>query len=760
MLGAGQILLADHVLNKRNHGASGYLCSAFRYDNIDNSWDFCEGEGIPAIIGKQLERLNGSGSVVGIVGRREAVNKHGLAGAILRSAACNFAPAVQSRALVVRVFANGPVQKLNANLLNERIERHVEERNSMEGTPSGLDAFMMLKALRTKPVKAKCLDGKVDIHVMQIATDDAKRGARTRIHFHRNGMWVGRKLYRSPQNFQREDGSRLGGFVAVVLLDPRSAKEMCELVKKSEGPRHIEPTMTKKGRGCKNDWPRWCEGLKEIKAAIVQLAPSLEAKRNICDAHFIFVDNWRSGLGERGKAQRQINVDFEDEPPMMIPPKNTGEDVSESSGSRGRNSPAPMDDPSSTPSRKPERQLHDVQSLRRTEDGVAVEAKVNGVKGAPVHVRIVIDPGSDSTCERPPFPKNVPLDRGAERDEGALRSNVRDGSVQSYIAENVADDEILRLRIPVLAAGWRSFAGRVLCHSVRRGRGMMDHRPPLLSNRTLDYPGCEYQPKCAKFAGDVMRFTHRMPAPCLVTHLLEQGDAAFAVELCAPNSLSRRTKEADEPTSFENGGAICEQKIQLNAGAESALFYARGIVFMRSGLSLELEAEHGVSDLWRGKAIRLEPEAYDIIAETPFTKNVNLRTSLLHVTADERLEDGEIDVDVLEDNGGVFHMKMSGGEFEKYRSMSGSILLRCAIHLNALTAAFAKLQKEHILGEAGEDGCLDLPNLKELKKIMETEHPEQRTWCDDDFSPALAATRFNGMMLPEAGQEECDEQDE
>ena len=278
--------------------------------------------------------------------------------------------------------------------------------------------------------------------------------------------------------------------------------------------------------------------------------------------------------------------------------------------------------------------------------------------------------------------------------------------------------------------------------------GATDMRvPPVLSMRTLDYIDAEYTAKCEVLdGGGVITLHHRISAPCLVTSMIRDGDAQFAMEICAPASLSRRTDLADRASLLweDSGGVRLKHSIKRSSNDEAAPVHVRGIVAAVRDASILCAAEHGVSDAWVGRRLHMAPG--DVLAETSFTKNTVQTTSLLKVrnTGDAKSPaDGEAQIKL---DSGVFFLDVNPDTYRKYMDVRDDIL-RHTLHLNGLVAAMGLLRQRHADNDLGEDGCGESDNLKALMKRLKREGVDD--WTAEEFDPMQAATRLKPMMLPE-----------
>ena len=423
-LGVGQTILADHEINGVEYGHIGYLCRGFKA-KLKGAWDFFGDDDMPPALADRLRDVGPQGSVVGILGRKDhdgGRSKESLAEVILRTAACNFAPAIQSGKLQVRVHTDSkPCEVLDSNTLRNRLDVVKGRKTSRDKLPTGLDAYMMRKAMMELPVPVDCLDGQVVLHILPISKEDAELGARsTGIHFHRNGMWVGKSIY--PRTKLTKEGEALSKFTCVVLLDHRKAGEMCDLMKKAEGPKHIDPQATTIESPA--DRKAYRAGIEQILEGLLAAAPSRPALDDCHDPRFLTVESWS---GETGAGKQPydeavpVEVGIEDETPDELGPEPDDKPPRPTHVQPDAAKPPSPDEPK-PPIYAKAKVLANRQTVRRDQGGVLVRAALSDKPvGDEAAVRVFIDTGRDSTCLNPPRPKFVKLGDGARMGDKPLR---------------------------------------------------------------------------------------------------------------------------------------------------------------------------------------------------------------------------------------------------------------------------------------------------------------------------------------------------
>ena len=394
---AGQTILATHELRKKNYAKDGFLVEENNIESdLKNPFKFYEDGNIPKIINEKLdwiEKKYGTGSVVGILGfnrfnryKGDADNRDAEVGKdIERIAANHFAPAIHEGRMKIHVKVpsrreSTVHQDRLGEILHKDKNRQRRRKNQSIG-PSGKqawDAWNTLADSERRDVKTSFGSVTVAFRPYTSATNE-RGGGGTHLQLYRNGMWVTREI---PRNGPTDFG-RSAPFNALILLDPDSAEEACNLVRDAEGPRHVDLEQARLGDEARAKFDKL---FGELHEAILELAPQLQVRE--IDPGFFSVEvlgegrekNKKSAKGSVGQPERQSRLE---------PQVYRGGD-----GHGGGVTPNPL--------KRYGNRLKAQQTAVWENGGMNIRLKPQE-ENRNVELRLVHASGADTTCDSPPL---------------------------------------------------------------------------------------------------------------------------------------------------------------------------------------------------------------------------------------------------------------------------------------------------------------------------------------------------------------------
>ena len=272
---------------------------------------------------------------------------------------------------------------------------------------------------------------------------------------------------------------------------------------------------------------------------------------------------------------------------------------------------------------------------------------------------------------------------------------------------------------------------------------MIDY--PILHPESHDYHiGSEYKTEHQNESENRIIVSHEIQGKNLVSRLLANGDAQFAIEVSSPYSIYRRIELA-KPI----GEVTFRQKIEWNSDEVCSPCYIRPLVLVNAETSVEhrlCSTLDSVNALWHGRNIRLSPSS--IIAHNGFFVSTS-GLSIVRLVPDSEatIPEGGYSVRPVETEGYYFRVVMHESLFKSCQQVNSPASFN---HLNSmLTGALAcGLSKIHLeFGYGGSNGrdWMEFPNLRELHRVIK-EHGLPN-WDEEDFDPALTATTLTPIVF-------------
>ena len=363
---------------------------------------------VPPLLRSEIECLEDTGSVVGVIGFNGFRSDEKPVDAISRVAAKNFLVAIWNGSMVVHIRDETTSSEQTVD--RERLERILDRERSRKraeqggGWLSGEQAYRAWKTLETGR-KLRFEEDGVGGYFRSLS-DGAKLRARSRVQVFRNGMWITNEADRLlPRDFN--------GFKPFDAILEIHSGAVGDLLRGAEGPEHRGLERRRLGRQGSR---ALLDKLKELAARLREEAGQVEQSEEFTPTGFAMF---------RGDAEREA----EKVPPYR--PRRSPVEVSAAEGGEAEEStPQPNTEeggsvdrepgPGPRPKRprrftpKPGRSLRGRCSVRAVsdEDGLLRQLRVMwrpppGAKRSSdnLMVRVRVPSGSDETCVHPIAPR-------------------------------------------------------------------------------------------------------------------------------------------------------------------------------------------------------------------------------------------------------------------------------------------------------------------------------------------------------------------
>lgn len=409
-IGSGRAILAAHNVGQTRHAAEGFWRLPVDVFNLDDS--NYPGEA-PPLLRDEVERIDESGSVVAIVGfnRFHDDDDASAFDDICRVAALNFLAAIQTGRMVVYVHDEGQGREecVDADSLPRLLEKHRGQQRlpvGMRGWLVGSQGWRALETLTGGRRLDVGIDRSIQVHFR--ALDDSPN-ERSRVQLFRDGMWID------------NDAPELGTgafngvkpFDAVVLLrdaDPEDHGELYDLVRNAEGPEHRG--LTKFRELPKAEQSRLRSMLRELAERLRAEAGEVEHEESWTPSGFaVFdADELRDAtpvprLRHRPSGGNQRGTD-DTGGAATDPPAPEEPGTGESSERHQRRAPAPGR------AVRVKRSIVPADSsngeVRRF--AAALEIAEEGTARDHYELRVLVESGSDESCDQPLQPQWMPIE--------------------------------------------------------------------------------------------------------------------------------------------------------------------------------------------------------------------------------------------------------------------------------------------------------------------------------------------------------------
>ena len=429
---AGHAILASHQKEKKKALSKDcFLVDSIGEDLLDR-FKFYDASVAPSVLKSKIdfvEKEFGTGAVVGILGFNR-FNKFEedvkVAEEIERVVATHFSPAIYVGGMSVEIRSPSfATRKVDRDCLQDILSKHKKrvrrDRNSIG--PSGSHAWDALETLDEKYRRTLLTEaGSVTLHFRVFSEGS------THIQLYRNGMWITETI---PKN-QAPDFGKSKPFNALVLLDPSDAPEVCDLIRDSEGPRHINIDLQRLGPTKATRRGKLIAFLSQLHEQILALAPELEDDE--FDPVFFTIEVSGDGVVQDQQSRKgRVGT-----PRPLPPPSPPGPDPDPGPG------PGPGPTPRPNPFRRHGSRL-DVKSTAVMQDGgVHVYAKPQE-KAPDAELRLIWESGSDSTCDNPDPDFYMEMNSGAKINGNSVSTYAQDHNnrrVGIFLGEMLPEKEI------------------------------------------------------------------------------------------------------------------------------------------------------------------------------------------------------------------------------------------------------------------------------------------------------------------------------
>ena len=407
-IASGHAILASHKLGNTRHSSHGYWKTLTDIFSLE---DRIYPRAVPQILASEFDKIDGSGSIVSILGFNYFHNDAARAvDDICRVAALNFLGAIYSRKMVVHVRdeQSDRHQVVDADSLEQILREFRNQRRApAAGWLPGEQGYRAIHTLREGREIEQSIDRSVRVHFRPL---EANSSERSRVQIFRDGMWI---TNNAPH---LETGAFTGvlPFDAVVSLsdaDPEDHTEFYDLVRNAEGPEH---------RGLTKMREMPAGNRKTLRGKLEQLADLLREEAGAHDAGVGFSPAGFAvfGTGATREAQEvprvrhRMTADDQDDLERATDPYGQSDDQ-----------PTLLDGPSPKPSSRPSRPPAPgtAVKMRRSvlpivdADGrvrrLLATLKIDSRASADnrVGLRVYAESGSDETCEQPIAPIWQPI---------------------------------------------------------------------------------------------------------------------------------------------------------------------------------------------------------------------------------------------------------------------------------------------------------------------------------------------------------------
>ena len=255
---------------------------------------------------------------------------------------------------------------------------------------------------------------------------------------------------------------------------------------------------------------------------------------------------------------------------------------------------------------------------------------------------------------------------------------------------------------------------------------------PVLASDRLDYTDGAYEVNVKRASnGDAMEIHHVVLGRNLVTKLLKQSRAVFAVEVSAPYATYRRIDTAERAGKVE-----FTQQVSWDAGDIVPPVYVRPQVVsvVQKPFKIRLNGAHGVHKVWQRQALNIQ--AGTILAIDQFWRAQSTWQSLIRLVKEDTLPHGSYRVEAVTGDGFHFNVRMHPKLFQKMVSPDGDRKHCDSILTGCLSRGLEILREEF----GTSDSWKEYPVLRALRHKLEQNG--SKTWDVEGFAPDEVATRL------------------
>ena len=268
---------------------------------------------------------------------------------------------------------------------------------------------------------------------------------------------------------------------------------------------------------------------------------------------------------------------------------------------------------------------------------------------------------------------------------------------------------------------------------------------PILAPGRLDYAethayeieqtSVQDQPK------DSIGVLHRVRGDNLVSQLVSQGKANFAITVVSPTCAYRKVERSAENPEQVNEGIQVEQHIATATDQfRHPVMFQPSVITNSAVNRITVESSHGVDRLWSGTEINLPAAA--VIAVQPFQSAKTTVQSILRLkkASPGSLNPGSFEVKDVTEEGFYFLVEVAEDLFNGLRNPV-SFKHRDSIYSMALAQGLEILRTDY----CDRDMWREHQHLRMLFQML-----KQRslpTWEDEEFKANQAASAFHPHHL-------------
>ena len=260
---------------------------------------------------------------------------------------------------------------------------------------------------------------------------------------------------------------------------------------------------------------------------------------------------------------------------------------------------------------------------------------------------------------------------------------------------------------------------------------------PLLSRDRMDYVNGSYDTAITRSRnGRGMAVRHAVEGSNLVASLLNRGKAEFAIEVSSPYATYRQVRKAGPRRE-----TALTQQVSWESDEVVPPVYVRPLViaFLDEPISLRLNGEHGVHQLWKDVEISMNPGT--ILAQDQFWRTTSTMESLIRLVSNATLPVGAYRVEMNTGEGLHFVVQMHP-DFFAWMVNPDTKRHRDSILTGCLSRALELIRAEYNEG----DRWREFPVLRALHGQLVKSG--LNTWQDGDaFHPDEIASSLRPLQF-------------
>ena len=399
-IASGHAILASHMRGHTRYSAHGFWRTPTDVFSLEDG-NFPKVA--PPLLRPEMDRIDGSGSVVAITGfnyfhedqPKQALND------VCRVAALNFLGAILEGKMIVQVHdeSTGQSETVDAGSLQHLLAQiRNQQRAPAAGWLPGQQGYRAWQTLADGSTLDTQIDRSVRVIFRALAPNSSER---SRVQIFRDGMWI---TNREPELSTGAFGG-VQPFDAVVLLsdaDPDDHTEFYDLVRNSEGPEHRG--LTKRRELPKPQRDQLREMLRTVAERLKEAAGAVDATEGFSPAGFaVFNTGAHRQAAPVPRLRHRPIVSESDEPATDstgVPA--SGPSAPSKDGKRmwkRHHRRAPAGGTALQMRRSVVPQLEADNTVRRLRAEIKLGEPVG--LGGTLGLRVFVESGSDESCEQP-----------------------------------------------------------------------------------------------------------------------------------------------------------------------------------------------------------------------------------------------------------------------------------------------------------------------------------------------------------------------